>query len=176
MKQNKKNNIILIGCMGSGKTVIGKNVAKQLGYIFADTDEMISEVTNLSLPKLFHKHGEIRFRSEERLILQKLAQKQEQVIAWGGSLPPDQKDIDLLDPGFFVFVKASPRTILSRISRKNDRLIIGGKPTEESILSMLEQRFSVFESKIAYTVDTDQFTVEEAAERIVTAYQRNTEE
>ena len=163
-------NIILIGYMGSGKTVIGRNTAKLLDFSFADTDEMIREVTGLPLPKLFRKHGEIRFRSEERLVLRKLAKNERTVIAFGGSLPPRKEDITLLIPGFFVMLTASPAVIMSRLSRKNDRLLIGGRPTEEKIDQMIQERKILFQDQIACTIDTGELTVDQAAEAIVNAY------
>ncbi len=168
-------NIILIGYMGSGKTVIGRNTARLLDYDFADTDEMISEVTGLTLSQLFRKHGEIRFRSEERLVLKKLAQRQRTVIAFGGSLPPQKEDIDLLVPGFFVMLTAAPEIIMSRLGRKNNRLLIGGRPSEEKIQQMIEERKLLFGDKICCTIDTGQLTVDEAAEAIAKAYQAWTE-
>ena len=86
-----KTNIVLLGFMGSGKTGIGRQAARLLDFDFADTDEEIREVTGMELSKLYKKHGEIRCRSEEKLLISKLAQRDNMVIACGGSLPPERR-------------------------------------------------------------------------------------
>lgn len=173
----RKSNIVLIGYMGSGKTVIGRQTARLLDFSFADTDEEISSVTGLTLPNLFRKYGEIRFRSEERLILKKLADKENHVIACGGSLLPGNGDIDILrDKGFFVMLSAAPEVIWERLSRKNDRLLIGGRPSLSTIEKLLQERENYFQSLTDLRVDSGLLSVDEAAEKIVTAFRQQTKE
>ena len=69
-------NIILIGFMGSGKTVIGRQTARLLNFDFADTDEEIHQVTGMELTQLFKKHGGDPFSFEEKLVTQKLAKQE----------------------------------------------------------------------------------------------------
>ena len=133
-------NIILIGFMGSGKTVIGRQTARLLNFDFADTDEEIHQVTGMELTQLFKKHGEIRFRSEEKLVTQKLAKQERLVIACGGSLPPIEENLHLLkNNGWFVLLTAAPKIIKERLARKQNRLLIHGRPTPEAISDMIEQ-------------------------------------
>jgi len=166
-----KSNIVLIGYMGSGKTVIGRQVARLLDFDFADTDEEITNVTGLSLPQLFRKHGEIRFRSEERLVLKKLAERKNMVIACGGSLLPENGDISLLkDQGFFVLLTAAPEVIRERLSRKNDRLLLGGRPSLDNINKLLQERENYFQGMADLVVDSGMLNVEDAANRITQAF------
>lgn len=65
-------NIILIGYMGSGKTTIGKNLAKKKKYIFVDTDEMIVEQQRRSINEIFATDGEQMFRDMETALLRQL--------------------------------------------------------------------------------------------------------
>lgn len=157
--------------MGSGKTVIGRHIARLLEYSFADTDEEIREVTGMELPQFFRKYGEIRFRSEEKLVIRKLANKDHQVIACGGSMSPLREGLDMfVDNGFFVMLTASPEVILSRISRKNNRILPMGKPSIADIAAMLKQRQECFSDLIHISVDTGEMGVEEAAEYIASKY------
>ena len=173
----KKSNIILVGFMGSGKTVIGRNLARLLNYTFADTDEAIRDVTGMDLPKLFRKYGEIRFRSEEKLIISKLAQKQRQVIACGGSFVPAKDSLELLlEDGYFVLLTAPPEVIHSRIARKNNRLLPYGKPSVEDIAKMLEERQQCFAGLSHISVDTGQMGVDEAADYIASQYRHYLDE
>ncbi|MCR4962764.1 MAG: AAA family ATPase [Firmicutes bacterium] len=167
----KKNNIVLIGFMGSGKTVVGRTLAGLLDYDFVDTDEQIRQVTGLTLPQLFRKHGEIRFRSEEELVVKRTAAKQKQVIATGGSLTPMAKNFDLLrQNGWFVLLSADPQTILSRISRKNDRLLLCGKPDLPSLENMVREREEAYRQTADFIVDTTKMGVEDAAAAIARQY------
>ena len=169
----KKSNIILVGFMGSGKTVIGRNLARLLDYSFADTDDAIREVTGMDLSKLFRKHGEIRFRSEEKLVISKLATKKNQVIACGGSLIPCKESLELLmDDGYFVLLSAAPEIIYSRIARKSNRLLPHGKPTVEDIALMLDERQKYFSELSHISVDTGQMGVDEAAAYIAEEYRK----
>ncbi len=166
-----KNNIVLIGFMGSGKTVVGRTLAGLLDYAFVDTDEQIRQVTGLTLPQLFRKHGEIRFRSEEELVVKKIAVKQKQVIATGGSLTPVATNFDLLrSNGWFVLLSADPQTILSRISRKNDRLLLCGKPDLSSLEKMVQERETLYKQTANFIVDTTKIGVEDAAKAIAQRY------
>ena len=171
MTAAEKCNIVLIGFMGSGKTVIGRQAARLLNFDFADTDDEITQVTGLTLPQLFRKHGEIRFRSEERLVIQQLARRERMVIACGGSLLPARENLGLLlERGWFVLLTADPEIIKSRISRKNDRLLVGGKPTAEGIAAIMAERESQYAQLTDFVIDSGRLNVEEAAEAIVAQY------
>lgn len=168
---DKKTNIILVGFMGSGKSVIGRNVARMLNYNFADTDDMIRDVTGMELISLFRKHGEIRFRSEEHLVIKKLADKQNQVIACGGSLIPAAENLELLgEDGYFVLLSASPEIIHARLSRKGNRLLPGGRPSLDDIAKMLSQREMDFAELKHISVNTGEMGVDEAASYIAEQY------
>ncbi len=172
-EQQKKHNIVLVGFMGSGKTVIGRNVARILDYQFADTDEYIRDVTGMDLIKLFRKHGEIRFRSEEKLAISKLIGKEKSVIACGGSLIPTQECLDMLAAdGFIVLLSAAPDIIKSRLDRKSDRLMPGGRPNIKDINKMLQEREEVFRNVDHISVDTGIMDVDEAAKFIAEEYQK----
>jgi len=79
-------NIILTGYMGSGKTTVGRNVAKMTHYTFVDTDEMIVEQQHRSISEIFAEEGEQAFRDMETALLRQLvAEKKEHlVISTGG--------------------------------------------------------------------------------------------
>ena len=171
-----KKNLVLIGFMGSGKTVIGRAVARLLDYEFVDTDEQIQQVTGMTLSALFKKHGEIRFRSEEELIAKKLANRNNLVIASGGSLMPEQEPLLLLQKqGWFVLLQASPDVILERISRKTsrgNRPLINGKPSIEQVRQLLEERQQQYQALANFTVNTSDIGVEQAAILIADTYRQ----
>ena len=171
-----RDNLVLIGFMGSGKTVIGRAVARLLDYEFVDTDEQIQQVTGMTLNALFKKHGEIRFRSEEDLVVKKLALRKRLVIASGGSLMPEKEPLTLLrEQSWFVLLQAAPDVILERLSRKTNRgnrPLISGKPSIEQVRQLLEERQQQYQELANFTVNTSDIGVEEAAALIVKSYRQ----
>ena len=80
--------IVLLGYMGSGKTVVAKQLAIALQYSFVDLDIAIEEDQNLSLKQLFETKGELYFRSKEKAVLNSLLDSpQDVVLALGGGTP-----------------------------------------------------------------------------------------
>ena len=80
--------ILLLGYMGSGKSVVAKQLSKALQYSFVDLDTAIAEDQNLSIAKLFETKGELYFRSKERLVLDSLLEGTDTlVLALGGGTP-----------------------------------------------------------------------------------------
>ena len=89
-------NIVLIGFMGTGKSTIGQRLARKLGMIFVDTDREIEKITGMTVAEIFRKHGEKRFRSEEKLLAHKLAQREGLIISCGGGMPLDPENMKVL--------------------------------------------------------------------------------
>lgn len=167
-------NIILIGFMGTGKTAIGRIVARMLNFQFVDTDEMIEETTGLTINQIFRKHGEIRFRSEEELVVKKLAARQNLVIATGGGVVLNQENVRLLkDHGFFVLLTAEPNVILERVSRRNTRPLLAKGKNLETIISLYNERYKFYQACTDFSVDTSFISLEESSEKIVHAFRES---
>lgn len=79
-------NIALIGMPGVGKTTIGKAIAEKTGKKFTDTDELITEKAEMSIPDIFAKYGEEKFRDIESGVLEEISKKSGYVIACGGGI------------------------------------------------------------------------------------------
>ncbi|MDE7478489.1 MAG: shikimate kinase, partial [Lachnospiraceae bacterium] len=121
------DNIILTGYMGSGKTTVGRNVAKLMNYTFVDTDELIVEQQNRSINEIFAADGEQAFRDMETALLQKLIadKKEHLVISTGGGMPLRAENRQLLSRlGKVVYLKASPKTIYNRIKGDTTRPLL----------------------------------------------------
>src|SRR6266566_3901190 len=91
-----KDNVVLVGFMGAGKSVCGRMLARRLGRCFVETDDMITAREGSTIPEIFARHGEARFRQLETEAVDALALKVDDVIATGGGLPCREGMMDAL--------------------------------------------------------------------------------
>lgn len=158
-------NIVLIGFMGTGKSTVGKRLAQLLAWDFVDTDCEIGEVTNLSVTEIFRRHGETRFRSEERIVVARLSQQERIVIATGGGTVLTPRNWEYLSQnGIMIGLYASLEAILSRIGHKNDRPLLKG-PKEE-IEKLWSERQACY-AQADFTVDTTEKNIDEVVSEIL---------
>lgn len=162
-------NVALIGFMGTGKTAIGKRLARLLGWEFIDTDAEIERLTKKSIPRLFAEDGEVRFRSEENLICRRLASRSGLVIATGGGMVLNPENVGLLKQnGVLIKLYADPEVIIERVkSKKKRRPLLTGK-VEERVRELLAERAGVYDIA-EFAVDTGKQDPETSA-RIIYDY------
>lgn len=148
-------NIVLIGFMGTGKSSTGYRIAQKMKREFIDTDREIERVTGMSISQLFRKHGEVRFRSEEELMAQKLSTKTNLVIATGGGIILNANNIQSLQKnGILICLDASPEDIFARVSRKKGvRPLLRNDFSLDGIKKLLAERESLY-SCADFRVDT----------------------
>lgn len=158
-------NIVLIGFMGTGKSTVGKRLAQSLAWDFVDTDCVIGEVTSLSVTEIFRRHGETRFRSEERIVVARLSQQDQIVIATGGGTVLNPLNWQALaQNGIVIGLHASMEAILSRIGHKNDRPLL--KRSREAIEKLWSERQECY-AQAEFTVDTSQKNIDEVVSEIL---------
>lgn len=163
-------NIVLIGFMGTGKSTVGKRLAQSLSWNFVDTDCEIGEVTSLSVSEIFRRHGETRFRSEESIVVTRLSQQEQLVIATGGGTVLNPLNLSALAKnGIVIALHASLEAILSRIGHKNDRPLLKGP--REAIEKLWSERQNVY-VQADYIVDTSQKNVDEVVKEILLLLER----
>lgn len=135
------NNIILIGFMGTGKSTIGKRLAERLHREFYDLDREIENLMAMSMLNLYQKHGKVRFHAEENLMFQKLLQKENVVIATGGTLELSLENLEKLKQNNTVIaLYLEPEIIHKRLKRRNNRPMLSRKNMYEDIVSMCKER------------------------------------
>lgn len=168
------SNIALIGFMGTGKTCVGKKLAQKLDLQFVDSDVEIEQIMNMSIPEVFNRFGEIRFRSEENLVIQKLANhSQNTVIAsGGGSVVNPINLIALKNSCVVVTLTASPEVIMQRCSKKGNRPLLKQDDTLENVKALLASRFVAY-NRGDFIVDTDELLPEEVVDVIVRRLEEN---
>ena len=106
--------LVLAGFMGSGKTTVGRELAKLLGWEFADLDDVVRVAEGLPVPEIFRQRGEAHFRAAEVRALGGLLQRNRQVIALGGGAPetPALRELLLRDSGTWVVHLQAPAELL----------------------------------------------------------------
>lgn len=115
-------NIILCGFMGSGKTVVGKELAKIMGRKFVDTDEWIEKKQGVSVKAIFEVHGEDYFRLLESEACREVSNMKNCVISTGGGAMMFAHNVEAVKKsGSVVFLDASFEAICQRIGKSSAR-------------------------------------------------------
>lgn len=153
----KKNNIVLIGFMGCGKSSVGRKLAGALFYEFADTDAMIEEAYGKTISEMFETDGEEYFRNAETELLKKLSTEAEGLIlATGGGMPMREENAELLRKiGTVVFLEAKIETILERLQNDTGRPLADGEDREARLRPLYERRLPVYKAAAEYCLDTE---------------------
>ncbi len=151
--------IILIGYMGSGKTTVGKALAKDLGLQFYDLDWYIESRRRKTVPELFAERGEEGFREIERNMLHEVAEFEDIVLSCGGGTPCFFDNMDYLNgQGDVIWLKADAEVLYRHLLMgKTERPLLKGKSPEELITFIREQleKREPFYSKAKYALDVN---------------------
>ncbi|MGN0451941.1 MAG: shikimate kinase [Acutalibacteraceae bacterium] len=135
-----KKNIVLIGMPGCGKTTIGKAVAKETEKEFIDTDDEIVKKTGMSIPEIFQKYGERKFREIESEVIKEVAALQSSVIATGGGAVLNPENVSLLkENGVIVFINRP----LEDLVTTDDRPLSSNR---ELLIKRYNERHGIYKS------------------------------
>mgnify|MGYP002710002725 FL=1 len=147
------NNIVLCGFMGSGKTVVGKELAKILGVKFVDTDELIEEEQGVAIKAIFATHGENYFRDLEYEMCKKVAEMNGVVVSTGGGAMTFKRNVDAIKEGSkVVFLDASFDVICDRIGDSTTRPLFQDK---EKAKKLYDERKDKYLSAADYVINGD---------------------
>lgn len=162
----KKDVIFLVGFMGCGKSVIGRELAEKLGYRFLDTDDMVEKKENRSIEEIFRESGEGYFREKEWEVLNELKGLSKAVISTGGGLflGPQHRAF-IKEQGMSLWLNAPFEDILDRLKGGSNRPLF---KDEESLKIMLEDRKARY-ALADFEVRTDRLTIEEVVKRVMEA-------
>jgi shikimate kinase len=160
-------NITLIGFMGTGKTSVGRLVAEQLRFEYLDTDEVIQSSTGRSITEIFEADGEPAFRALEAKVVMELAGRKKTVIATGGGLPVNPKNLTSLKThSLVVCLWSSPDKIWERVRHQSHRPLLHDKNPQARIRELLAAR-EPFYKQADVLLNTDLRSVREVAQQVV---------
>lgn len=164
----RDNNVFLIGPMGSGKTAVGRHLAKLLHLEFHDSDAEIELRTGVDIPFIFEKEGESGFREREREVIDALTQLQNVVLATGGGavLLPENRE-RLAARGRVVYLNTGIEQQLERTRHGRQRPLLYTDDPEARLRELMAQRLPLYESIADIIVATDGRQVRAVADEIV---------
>lgn len=164
-------NIILAGFMGSGKSTVGRILARHLGWKFCDTDKMIERQAGLSVAEIFEALGEPAFRDMESELAERLAIMRRCVIATGGGflVRPQNREAAARAGDVFLLM-ASPERIWHRVGRSGHRPLLKTADPMSRIRELLKEREAAY-AAIPNRVETDDLTPEAVAGEILNRLQ-----
>jgi len=161
-------NIVLTGFMGTGKTAIGKHLARSLGMRYIDTDRIIEKKENCSISKIFAEKGEKYFRELETRIIRDVSSFNGYVISTGGGAILRKENADALRKnGYLVCLKADPDTILDRIGDGEGRPLLRGFANKKLRIQQLLKKREPFYRQADIMIDTSSLSISRVVEELV---------
>ena len=147
-------NIFIVGSMGSGKTSIGKMLAKNNNLSFLDTDHEIIRSCGYSIPDIFEKFGEEHFRNLETEQLRKMDAIENHIISTGGGivLKDDNKKL-MKSLGLIIFLDINISSQMDRVKNRKNRPLLNDKNLKDNLLSLKKIRDPIYKKISNYIID-----------------------
>jgi shikimate kinase len=165
-------NLYLVGYRCTGKTSVGRLLAKAMAWTFVDMDHELVTEAGMPIEEMVDSRGWKYFREREGKLLQRLSQATKQVISTGGGVVTVPENIAIMrGSGKVVWLHASPDTIAARMeadrSTADQRPPLHGNDSVVEIEEVLAERLPLYDEAMHLQVETDDLSVEEVSESII---------
>ncbi len=165
-----KKNLVLVGMMGSGKSTIGRKIAKKLKLDFIDIDKEIERHEKMSVSQIFFIKGENYFRNlEEKVVLDKLRLKAKIISLGGGSFINKNVRKNIIKNHISVWLNWDKFTLIERII-KNDKRPLVNKLTQKELLKMIKERSAIY-NKSHFKLDCENLDKETIENKLIKIYE-----
>jgi shikimate kinase len=166
----RHNIIFFVGFSGSGKSTVGRKIAKKLGFSYIDLDDAIEGTTGLKISEIFNQKGEDHFRVLEKNCLREILNNKFIVVSCGGGTPVYFNNMQLMnDNGITVYLKMSPKALCHRLKKsKKERPVLntsGNECLDSKVENLLKMR-EPFYTQADITVTADKLDVTELMREI----------
>jgi len=162
-----RENIIITGFMGSGKSIVAEGSAQKLGMEFIDMDQIIEKGQGMSISDIFTRYGENYFRAQENKLVKELSQKENMVIATGGGTLLSADNAKMLsEKGEIICLYADSKVLYNRLKRKDNRPLLKGGNLLDRINQLIEERKKIYDN-IKLKIDTSDLNIQEVVDKIV---------
>lgn len=164
----KHASIYLVGMMGSGKSTIGKVLARAMDMPFIDLDHQIEAKCGVKIPVIFEIEGEEGFRKREAQVLEEVTEQEGIVMATGGGaiLQPDNRAL-LRQRGIVVYLKASVDELYRRTCRDRNRPLLATQDPKGRLRELLTQREALYDEVADIVMETSSSTVTAVAQKLI---------
>jgi len=165
-------NIVLIGFRGTGKSTVGKLLAKRLERDFVDSDKYIESSTGKTIKCIFEENGEEGFRRIEADTIAELSKVDNKVISAGGGAVLKEENVrNLKDNGFLVLLEATPEVIHNRIAQDKkttqQRPSLTDKKPLDEIKHLIAKREHAYKNAADYTINSSYVSCEDIVTEII---------
>ena len=142
----QSGNLILVGMMGSGKTTMGRTLARHLGKDFVDSDEEIQKRTGVTIPHIFDVEGEPGFRLRESAAITDLVKRDNMVLSTGGGAVLLEQNRTLLQQGgIVIYLKASVHDLWHRTKHDRNRPLLQTSDPYGKLMELFQQRDPLYQ-------------------------------
>lgn len=140
-RKYQSGNLILVGMMGSGKTTMGRALARHLGKAFVDSDEEIQQRTGVTIPHIFDIEGETGFRQRETAAIRDLVERDNMVLATGGGAVLAEQSRELMrQNGIVIYLKANVHDLWQRTRHDRNRPLLQTDDPYAKLTELFQQR------------------------------------
>ncbi|WP_050638738.1 MULTISPECIES: shikimate kinase [Clostridia] len=162
-------NIVLIGFMGAGKSTVSDYLSTMFAMRIVEMDQVIAEREEMSIPDIFATYGEEYFREQETKLLIELQDKKNTIISCGGGAALRAENVtEMKKNGRVVLLTASPETVYERVKDSDDRPVLKENNNVEFIADLMENRREKYEAAADIVIQTDNKTVLQVCEELIT--------
>lgn len=164
----------LIGMMGSGKTTVGRGAAGRIGVPFYDTDDLVVDISRMSINDIWDGVGEEGFRELERRAVAAVPVTGFLAAAGGGAvLDPDNRE-HMRQGAPIVWLRCAPNVLADRLESDGSRPLLAapGVPAEERIAGILAERSDLYSDVASDIIDTDDRELDDVITDVISIWQR----
>lgn len=168
MKEEKAANLFLVGPMGSGKSTVGRMLARTLKRPYRDSDAEIERTTGVDIPYIFEIEGEAGFRKREERAIRKLTAESGIVLATGGGAILSKKNQALLaERGVVIYLNVSPQEQFRRVKYDTQRPLLLNEKPEQVLKNLYTIRHPLYLSLANYVVLSDKLSPKSVVNGII---------
>jgi shikimate kinase len=160
-------NVFLVGMMGTGKTTVGNLLARQLGYSFVDTDEVIEKTTGKTINQIFADEGEENFRQIESEVLSQLSAHTKLIVATGGGIVLRRFNWSYLHHGMVIWLDAPVDVLMARLQNDTTRPLLQNGNPAQVLQTLLDQRKNLYAEADLHIRISANDTPEQIVSRII---------
>ncbi|HET7228301.1 MAG TPA: shikimate kinase [Chthoniobacterales bacterium] len=162
------NAIALIGFMGAGKSAVGRELSRRIGWPRHDTDEMIRAQFGISIPDIFARHGEPSFRDAETALLKTLRRGMAGIVVTGGGIVLRSQNVQLLrGMGRIVWLDADEDVLWQRVSKHSTRPLLQTPDPRARFSELLRERLPLYQSAADYRINTTINSIAQVTDAII---------